>query len=136
MRGLDMLRDLTGRLPLVGGGAGGGDDEDYDLPRKAEKTPPALNAALGVRRIAEGHLVDESGKNYCVWRVVGADIDDENVVNGWSNFLNSIEFPVQVLVRQHSPDLGEVRRRLAEARPPVMRSGPIGEVCNSLLEYL
>ena len=47
MRGLDMLRDLTGRLPLVGGAAGGGDDVDYDLPRKAEKTPPPLNVALG-----------------------------------------------------------------------------------------
>ena len=132
---LDTLRDLTDRLPLVGGG-GYQDDEDYDLPQKAVKAPPALNQALGVRRIAEGHMVDESGKSYCVWRVVGADIDNENVVNGWSNFLNSMEFPVQVLVRQHSPDLGEVRRRLAEARPPVMRSGPIGEVCNSLLEYL
>ena len=66
-----------------------------------------------MRRIAEGHLVDELGKSYCIWRVVGADVDNENVVNGWSNFLNSMEFPVQVLVRQHGADLGEVRRLAA-----------------------
>ena len=50
--------------------------------------------------------------------------------------LNSIEYPVQVLVRQHAPEFSGVRRRLLNERPAEMRVGMINEVGNSLLEYL
>ena len=57
------------------------------------------------------------------------------MTNGWSNFLNSLEFPVQVLVRQHIPDLGRVREELLASRPDHMRGGPVSEVGHSLLRY-
>ena len=81
-------------------------------------------------------LEDYSGERYAVWDIGGCDSTDRQVLNGWNLLLNSIEYPVQVLIRQHAPDLSDVRRKMIAARPEHMSTGHINDVANSMLDYL
>ena len=119
------------RLPFVG-------KKDDEVREKPVKTPviPSISAISQVRRVHEQSIEDLSGNRYAVWRVEGMDSRSPQVINGWILMLNSIEYPIQVLIRQHSPDLSEVRRHLMDARPEAMREGRIASVGQSLLDYL
>ncbi len=104
--------------------------------QKQEKVPNEVNVLTRVVKVDENFVVERGERRFAVWRVNGADYSDDQVTNGWSNFLNSLEFPVQVLIRQHIPDLGAVRQELLACRPDHMRVGKINEVGDSLLNYL
>ena len=103
---------------------------------KKERPIPSLNVLSGVRRVEGDALEDYAGNRYAVWSVLGCDSSNAQVVNGWLLMLNSIEYPVQVLVRQHAPDLAAVRENLLAVRPEHMQVGRINEVANSMLDYL
>ena len=81
-------------------------------------------------------LEDYAGSRYAVWSVQGCDSSSPQVVNGWLLMLNSVEYPIQVLIRQHAPDLAAVRENLLAVRPEHMRAGLINDVANSMLDYL
>lgn len=97
---------------------------------------PSLSLLSQVRRVHEDCIEDLSGRRYAVLSVPGYDSAKVHVTSGWALLLNSIEYPVQVLVRQHRPDLTELRRKYLELRPEGMRSGRINAVGNSLIDYL
>ena len=101
-----------------------------------EKLIPSIAILVRVRRIHDGCIEDYSGMRYAVWEVRGCDVLDPQSTNGWGAMLNNLEYPVQVLIRQHAPDYGEVKQSLIQSRPDHMREGWINEVCNSLLNYL
>lgn len=103
---------------------------------KKEKKLPEMNVLTRVVKVEDSVIIERGNRRYAVWRVEGADYSDQQVTNGWSNFLNSLEFPVQIMVRQHIPDLEGVRQELLAARPEHMREGFIQEVGDSLLQYL
>ena len=102
----------------------------------APRVIPSVSSLSQVRRVHDQALEDYSGERYAVWDIQGCDCTDRQVLNGWNLLLNSIEYPVQVLVRQHAPDLSDVRRKLIASRPEHMRSGHINDVANSMLDYL
>ena len=117
---------------------GSGKSEAGSGPAVAEKKrviPPVGHLSL-VRRVEGDVLEDYGGQRYCAWRVQGCDSSNDQVANGWLMLLNSIEFPVQVLIRQHAPDLGLVRESFIDSRPEHMKAGAINDVGNSMLEYL
>ena len=97
---------------------------------------PSISVLAQMRRVHEGAFEDYQGQRYAVWSVQGMDPDNRQSTNGWLLLLNSVEYPVQVLVRQHAPDLSDVRRNLARVRPEPMKEGKVNEVGNSLLDYL
>ena len=105
---------------------------------KAKQKLPLFNRLTSIRHIDEdgGAVVDWNWKRYCVWEVEGLESTSETVINGWSNFLNSIEHPVQVLVRQHRPDMSRIRDYYQERRPDGMREGRVGQVADSVVEML
>ena len=105
-----------------------------EAPEK--KVIPSLGVLSQVRRVNGDTVEDYAGNRYAVWRVAGCDPTSVHVVNGWLLMLNSMEYPVQVLIRQHAPDLSEVRRSFIDSRPDSMRQGRINEVGNSMLDYL
>ena len=109
--------------------------KDAPLNRQ-EDVISSINGMTQVRRVEGGYLEDYSGARYAVWQVEGCDPYNSQVINGWRLLLNSIEYPIQVLIRQHAPDLVSVRQNLMEARPEVMREGRVNDVGNSMLEYL
>ena len=123
------------------GGAGRGENKreeqrEREPKVKKERPIPSLNGLSEVRRVDGDVLEDYSGNRYAVWSVRGCDSGNAQVVNGWLLFLNSVEYPVQVLIRQHAPDLAKVRSDLLAARPERMRQGYVNDVGNSMLEYL
>ena len=97
---------------------------------------PSLSLLSQVRRVDGEVLEDYSGNRFAVWSVSGCDSSNMQVINGWLTMLNSVEYPLQVLIRQHAPDMAEVRRKFIEVRPAAMREGRINDVGNSMLDYL
>ena len=109
-------------------------DKDKDFDRAAEI--PSMSLVSRVRRVQDGCIEDYSGAKYVVWSIKGCDVLEDQFVNGWNALLNSIEYPIQILIRQHSPDYSDIRSSLLSSRPDGMREGWINEVGNSLLDYL
>ena len=105
-------------------------EEELDEPKI-----PRLSALTRLRRVTEDTIEDYSGTRYSVWRVGGADPFDSRVEAGWMSMLNSLEFPVQILIRQHAPDYSGVRASMRAAAPPRMREGDMGKVAGSLINY-
>ena len=66
-------------------------------------------------------VLDTSGNKLVVWEVKGSDINDGTVEVSWERTINSIDHPVQILVRQRLPRLDLVRNNLLESRPEAMR---------------
>ena len=97
---------------------------------------PSTSILAGVRRVHNDCIEDYSGSSYAVWQVAGMDILEDQCINGWSAMLNSLEYPVQVIIRQHTPDYSDIRTKLYDERPEAMRVGWIEGVGNSMLEYL
>ena len=104
--------------------------------RRKDSVIPPVGTLTKIRRVHDKCIEDYGGFRYAVWEVYGGDVLDNVSVNGWAAILNGIEFPVQVLIRQHTPDYSVVRDRLREARPEHMREGWVNSVCDSLLGYL
>ena len=104
--------------------------------RKKVKPVPPLSYLTQVRRVEGGAVEDFAGVRYTVWAVEGCDSANMAVMNGWLLMLNSIEYPIQILVRQHAPDFSAVRSKLLEIRPEHMRTGKINDVGNSMVDYL
>ena len=103
--------------------------------RRGKKIPSLGHATL-VRRVDGDVVEDWGGQRYAVWRVKGCDPGNAQALNGWHLLLNSVEYPIQVLVRQHAPDFSDVRGQLIRDRPGAMKEGWINDVANSLLDYL
>ena len=101
-----------------------------------EKVLPSINVVSGVRRVEGEAVEDLSGVRLVVWRVEGMDSSLSQVTNGWMTMLNSVEFPFQVLIRQHSPDFTQVKEEFLRRRPDGMRTGRINDVGNSMIDYL
>ena len=117
-------------IPIIGRKR---DDPDVS---PAQRVIPSVGVLSQVRRIHEGAVEDYSGARFAVWSVQGMDCSDPRVTNGWQLMLNSVGYPVQILIRQHAPDLSDVREKLIGARPPHMREGRIADVGQSLQDYL
>ena len=105
-------------------------------PEDGGKVIPSLGRQLRLRRVHEDEVEDLAGVRYTVWRVAGCDISDPKSEAGWMSFLNNLEFPVQILVRQHAPDYSGFRSQAIEDRPEDMREGFVNKVGNSLLDML
>ncbi len=119
-------------IPFLGKKKSGDDSP----PPVKSKIIPSIGVLAQVRRVHEQAVEDFAGNRFAVWSVPGCDATKPFVTSGWNVMLNSIEYPVQVLIRQHAPDLSDVRRKYIEVRPDSMRSGRINDVGNSLLDYL
>ena len=101
-----------------------------------EKVIPSLGILSMIRRVDEDCIEDYGGNRFAVWSVRGLDSASAQVINGWLLFLNSMEYPIQIIIRQHAPDLSLVRQRFIETRPEHMRVGRINDVANSMLDFL
>ena len=97
---------------------------------------PLLNEGLGVRMVDDEAVVDRQWRRYRVWQVRGRDVEDSTVMTGWESFVSALDFPVQVLVRQHKPDLEDMRQKLQEDLPEYMRIPSVEDLVWGLDAFL
>lgn len=112
--------------------------DDLATTRRAKRKLPVINQLTQIRHVdaVENVIVDWRWKKYVVWEVYGTESASETVMNGWMNFLNTIENPIQLLIRQHRPAMSGARAFYDGLRPESMRSGRIAQVSDSLVRFL
>ena len=80
------------------------------------KPPPELTLFFMLSHLEEDGPVRLDGVKLAVSEVMGLELDEPKL-GAFAGSLNALDFPVQLLVRQHPPVLTVLRGKLAEAQP-------------------
>ena len=80
------------------------------------KPPPPLPMFFMLSHLEEDGPVRLDGVKLAVLEVMGLELDEPKL-GAFAGSLNALDFPVQLLVRQHPPVLQTLRNALAEAQP-------------------
>ena len=83
---------------------------------QAPKPPPDLPLFFMVSHLEDDGPVRLDGVKLGVCEVMGLELDEPKL-GAFAGALNALDFPVQLLIRQHPPRLGGLREKLAEAQP-------------------
>ena len=78
--------------------------------------PPDLPLFFMVSHLDDDGPVRLDGVKLGVCEVMGLEIDEPKL-GAFAGALNALDFPVQLLIRQHPPRLGGLREKLQEAQP-------------------
>ena len=80
------------------------------------KPPPPLSYCFMLSHLDEDGPVRLDGVKLGVCEVMGLELDEPKL-GAFAGALNALDFPAQLLVRQHPPRLGRLRENLQEAQP-------------------
>ena len=115
------MRRLTERLTKRG--AAGSQEEvasQTSKPSESEeaerKLPPELPLFFMLSHLERDGPVRLDGVKIGVCEVMGLEIDEPKL-GAFAGALNALDFPAQLLIRQHPPRLGGMRKKLKEAQP-------------------
>ena len=113
------------------------DPEYQTSTAAAPKPPPSLPLFFLISHLEDDGPVRIDGVKVGVCELMGLEIDGPKL-GAFAGALNALDFPLQLLVRQHPPDLSGMRDRLAEARPEDLpeRTGRAAESLQGLLADL
>ena len=82
----------------------------------APRPPVPLPLCFMISHLEEDGIVRLDGVKLGVCEVMGLEIDEPKL-GAFAGALNALDFPAQLLVRQHAPRLDGLRDRLQEAQP-------------------
>ena len=123
---LPNLKKLAGRGKVAT--AGNSDPlelEDIEPTEAAEpKPPPPLSLFFMLSHLEDDGPVRLDGVKLGVLEVMGLELDEPKL-GAFAGSLNALDFPVQLLVRQHPPVLATLRKNLY--RGPAQRPSPTNE---------
>ena len=91
-------------------------DERRDEENVELKAPPPLSLFFMLSHLEDDGPVRLDGVKLAVLEVMGLELDEPKL-GAFAGSLNAVDFPVQLLVRQHPPVLQGLRDRLTEAQP-------------------
>ncbi|MCY4583619.1 MAG: hypothetical protein OXE50_12625, partial [Chloroflexi bacterium] len=116
-RGNGTLRQLARRMKTVAQRAlrraPGGDSP----PREPVVKPPLpLPLCFMLSHLEDDGPVRIDGLKLGVFEVMGLELDEPKL-GAFAGALNALDFPLQLLIRQHPPDRSRMRERLQEAQP-------------------
>ncbi len=80
------------------------------------KPPPPLSLFFMLSHLEEDGPVRLDGVKLAVCEVMGLELDEPKL-GAFAGALNALDFPVQLLVRQHPPVLQSLRANLEQAQP-------------------
>ena len=80
------------------------------------KPPPPLSLFFMLSHLEDDGPVRLDGVKLAVMEVMGLELDEPKL-GAFAGSLNALDFPVQLLVRQHPPVLTTLRKSLTEAQP-------------------
>ena len=118
----------TAAPPTIGG---------TTTPPPEPKPPLPLPRCFLLSHLEEEAVVRLDGTKVSVSEVQGLDLDEPKL-GAFAGFLNALDFPVQLLIRQHPPDLGRMREALREDEPHDLpeRTKAAADSLHGLLEGL
>jgi len=90
--------------------------ESTDPQVTTPKPPPDLPLFFMVSHLEDDGPVRLDGVKLGVCEVMGLEIDEPKL-GAFAGALNALDFPVQLLIRQHPPRLGGLRNKLQGAQP-------------------
>ncbi len=82
----------------------------------APKPPPDLPIFFMLSHLDDDGPVRLDGVKLGVCEVMGLEIDEPKL-GAFAGALNALDFPAQLLIRQHPPRLGHLRKKLQDAQP-------------------
>ena len=91
-------------------------DEAAETVPEPPKPPPELTLFFMLSHLEDDGPVRLDGVKLAVSEVMGLELDEPKL-GAFAGSLNALDFPVQLLVRQHPPVLGGLRQKLDEAQP-------------------
>ncbi len=80
------------------------------------KPPPPLSHFFMLSHLEEDGPVRLDGVKLAVCEVMGLELDEPKL-GAFAGSLNALDFPLQLLVRQHSPRLANLREVLSDSQP-------------------
>ena len=102
--------------------------------KRRPKQPKPLGRYFPVARVDEETVVRPGGVEVSVMEVRGVEVEQPRVA-AFAGVLNALDFPVQLLVRQHPPRLGSLREAIAGQRPDGLAKG-VAAAADSLDGFL
>ena len=85
-------------------------------PDSVPKPPPALPACFMLSHVEDDGPVRLDRVKLVVFEVMGMELDEPELA-AFAGTLNALDFPLQLLVRQHPPRLDHLRKELLESQP-------------------
>ena len=82
----------------------------------APKLPPELPLFFMLSHLDDDGPVRLDGVKLGVCEVMGLELDEPKL-GAFAGALNALDFPAQLLIRQHPPHLGRLRENLKQAQP-------------------
>ncbi len=101
---------------IIGRGSQAPPGESVEPTPPAPKPPPDLPLFFMVSHLEDDGPVRLDGVKLGVCEVMGLELDEPKL-GAFAGALNALDFPVQLLIRQHPPRLGGLRDKLQEAQP-------------------
>ncbi len=108
-----MLTRLCSLVPRPNAPRGG---KAHKSPAATSKPPVPLNPFYLLSHLEEDGPVRLDGVKLGICEVMGLELDEPRL-GSFAGALNALDFPVQLLVRQHPPVLGTLKEGLSEAEP-------------------
>ena len=93
-----------------------GRDDSSATQTPASKPPPELPIFFMLSHLEDDGPVRLDGVKLGVCEVMGLELDEPKL-GAFAGALNALDFPAQLLVRQHPPRLGRLREDLQQAQP-------------------
>ena len=87
-----------------------------EIQPTAPKPPPDLPLFFMLSHLDDDGPVRLDGVKLGVCEVMGLELDEPKL-GAFAGALNALDFPAQLLVRQHPPRLGRMREKLGQAQP-------------------
>ena len=106
-------------------------------PERAQKPPLPLLQCFMLSHVEDDGPVRADRVKLGVCEVMGLELDEPKL-GAFAGALNALDFPVQMLIRQHPPDLDVMRETLRGAEPPHLppQTAAAAESLRSLLTAL
>ena len=111
-----LIERLRQRVSRIGRQASSPGTQPTHPAPQTPKPPPDLPLFFMLSHLEEDGPVRLDGVKLGVCEVMGLEMDEPKL-GAFAGALNALDFPVQLLVRQHSPRLEQLRERLEENQP-------------------
>ena len=115
-RGAGSIPDGTSAPPETPEAGLSANPHDAERESTAPKLPPELPLFFMLSHLDDDGPVRLDGVKLGVCEVMGLELDEPKL-GAFAGALNALDFPAQLLIRQHAPRLEGMREKLKEAQP-------------------